>query len=206
MEIISADRFDDEDFSKQLSKLIISGAIFCYPTDTCYALGANALNEEAAYKIYIIKGRDLSKPLPVIVRDIPTAERFCVIDNKARALLKAFPGISLVVPKKCIPSIINPSKIMVRMPDNKVVRAMLANVPVPVISTSANKSDDPNPYEVKDIVRSFSGSLSYIHFAIDAGKLKEEKPSTIMDCIEGKVYRVGKYSEEEVMEVYNAAD
>jgi L-threonylcarbamoyladenylate synthase len=205
MERLNASRLDDQSFASQLTELILSGVIFCYPTDTCYALGANALNEEAVYKIYVIKDRDLSKPLPVIVRDLDVAEKFSIIGPKARAVLEAFPGISVVVPKRHIPDIVNPTQIMLRIPDHPATAKLLSRIRVPIVSTSANSAGDANPYSVGDIVSSLSSKLSLIDFAIDDGKLEAAPPSTILDCIEGKVYREGKHSEDEVMEVFNAA-
>jgi len=193
-------------FASSLSKFIITGSIVCFPTDTCYALGTNALNDQSVYNIYLIKERDLSKPLPVIVRDLKVADRFAELSVKAIRLFERFPGISLVLPKKNIPNIVNPTRIMIRIPDSEVVSDMMANVPIPVISTSANRAGDPNPYSAEDVKRSLSGKLPLVQFLIDGGELEGERPSTIFDCIEGKVYREGKYPAEEVMEVYNGAD
>ncbi|HHN81740.1 MAG TPA: threonylcarbamoyl-AMP synthase [Methanomicrobia archaeon] len=206
MERLNASRLDDHPFTSKLTELILSGVIFCYPTDTCYALGANALNEESVYRVFVIKDRDISKPLPVIVRDLDVAAKFSVIGPKARAVLEAFPGISVVVPKRHIPDIVNPTQIMLRIPDSHATKKLLSNIRVPIVSTSANRAGDENPYSVNDISSSLSSKLSLIDFALDAGKLDPKPPSTILDCIEGKVYREGVYSEDEVMEVFNAAD
>ncbi|MBN1785427.1 MAG: threonylcarbamoyl-AMP synthase [Candidatus Methanofastidiosa archaeon] len=206
MEIIKAERLKDPSFSSSLAKLIIGGSIICYPTDTCYAIGTNALNEQSVYSIYMIKEREFSKPLPVIIRDIEAAKKFSVLDIKARRLFERFPGISLVLPKRNIPNIVNPTRIMVRIPEDEIVRAMMSNIAIPIISTSANRAGDPNPYSPSDIIASLGDKLPMIQFLIDAGRLTGEMPSTIFDCIEGKVYREGKYTAKEVMEVYNETD
>ena len=46
-------------------KLIQSGEVVAFPTETIYGLGANALDEEAVKKIFEIKGRPSSNPLIV---------------------------------------------------------------------------------------------------------------------------------------------
>lgn len=205
MEIIHAERLAKGSVRRTLGSLILQGATFVYPTDTCYALGADSLVPEAVHSIYYIKRRDLAKPLPVIARDIGTAGRFCVIDSRAQAVFERFPGISLVLPKRNIPDIVNPTRIMVRIPQNETLSRLLEHVPVPVISTSANLAGDPNPYSIRDVSRSLSTALSMIGFAIDGGALEPKKPSTILDCIEGKVYREGEHGAKEVLEVFNAA-
>ncbi len=46
-------------------KLIQSGELVAFPTETIYGLGADALNPEAVKKIFEVKGRPSSNPLIV---------------------------------------------------------------------------------------------------------------------------------------------
>ena len=46
-------------------QFIASGELVAFPTETVYGLGANALDEEAARKIYAAKGRPSDNPLIV---------------------------------------------------------------------------------------------------------------------------------------------
>ncbi len=206
MEIMQSKVLGAEQTYSMVRSFILGGAIFCYPTDTCYALGAHALMGEAVHKIYIIKGRERSKPLPVIVRDIGAANRFAVIGTRARAVLDAFPGISVVVPKRMIPDIVNPSRIMLRIPADERTASLMRGVAVPIVSTSANRAGDPNPYSVRDVSSSLSDKLPLIDFAIDAGVLPTTPPSTILDCIEGTVYREGLHPAKDVLEVFYGTD
>jgi L-threonylcarbamoyladenylate synthase len=206
MEIMQSRVLDVEQQYGQIRAFVLGGAIFCYPTDTCYALGANALMEDAVHKIYYIKDRERSKPLPVIVRDLGVAAKFAVIGPRARAVLDAFPGISVVVPKQSIPDIVNPSRIMLRIPSDARTQSLMRGISVPIISTSANRAGDPNPYTVGDVSASLSDKLPLIDFAIDAGRLPPTPSSTILDCVEGKVYREGVYAAEDVLEVFYGAD
>lgn len=206
MEIMRSKVLDTDKQYEIVRSFILGGAVFCFPTDTCYALGAHALLEEAVHRIYIIKGRDFSKPLPVIVRDLDVASRFAALSSNARAVLEAFPGISVVVPKQDIPDIVNPSRIMLRIPSDERTASLMRGIRVPIISTSANRAGDANPYSVRAVSTSLSDKLPLIDFAIDAGALPENPPSTIIDCIEGKVYREGAYAAEEVLEVFHGAD
>ena len=41
----------------EAAEILRNGGLVAFPTETVYGLGANALNEEAAKKIYAAKGR-----------------------------------------------------------------------------------------------------------------------------------------------------
>lgn len=73
-----------------------------FPTETVYGLGGNALDSEAAKKIYAAKGRPSDNPLIVHVLDIAQAEALAEeITPLERKLMKAFwPGpLTIVLPK-----------------------------------------------------------------------------------------------------------
>jgi L-threonylcarbamoyladenylate synthase len=59
---------NDEDRDKKLelaSNILKAGGLVAFPTETVYGLGADALNPEAAHKIYEAKGRPSDNPLIV---------------------------------------------------------------------------------------------------------------------------------------------
>ena len=47
----------------EAAEILKNGGLVAFPTETVYGLGANALNEEAAKKIYAAKGRPSDNPL-----------------------------------------------------------------------------------------------------------------------------------------------
>ena len=49
----------------EAAEILKNGGLVAFPTETVYGLGANALNEEAAKKIYAAKGRPSDNPLIV---------------------------------------------------------------------------------------------------------------------------------------------
>ena len=55
---------------KRLGEVIRAGGLVAFPTETVYGLGGNALDKEAAKKIYMAKGRPSDNPLIVHVADI----------------------------------------------------------------------------------------------------------------------------------------
>ena len=46
----------------EAAEILKNGGLVAFPTETVYGLGANALNEEAAKKIYAAKGRPSDNP------------------------------------------------------------------------------------------------------------------------------------------------
>src|SRR4051794_19376496 len=83
------------------AEVLKMGGMVLYPTDTVYALAVNALDEAAIDKVYTVKGRDYSKPIHVIVRDIAQAEQYVILDHLARTVAAEFlPGaLTIVAPK-----------------------------------------------------------------------------------------------------------
>lgn len=52
---IDKEQIDDEKLM-EAAEILRAGGLVAFPTETVYGLGANALNEEAAKKIYAAKG------------------------------------------------------------------------------------------------------------------------------------------------------
>ena len=51
------------------ARIIQKGGLVAFPTETVYGLGADALHEEAAAKIYAAKGRPSDNPLIAHIAD-----------------------------------------------------------------------------------------------------------------------------------------
>ena len=97
---IDKDNLKDDFAVSQLEKageIIRNGGLVAFPTETVYGLGANALDEEAAKKVYEAKGRPSDNPLIVhisnlnmlddIVTQVPeVAKSSMPISSKPRAM------------------------------------------------------------------------------------------------------------------------
>ena len=161
--------------------IIKKGGVVAFPTETCYALAADATNPEAIKKIYEIKGRDPYRPLPIIVSDSHMAEEHCVLDERARKLISVFmPGpLTIVVEKKSsLPDILTQKGVAFRIPGKEFTRLFVQQAEVPLISTSANMSGKTPIYRFDELKQTFDGKIDMI---IDAGNLPPVRPSTIID-------------------------
>jgi len=177
-------------------KVLRNGDLVVYPTESAYALGCDATNAAAAEKIFTLKKRG-KKPLPMIVGDVKTAEKYGIINHYARSLLKRFsPGpLTLIVPKKDgIPEVVN-NAFVFRIPDSNVARELASSLGKPVVSTSANISGEGAIYSFAKVKKLFSGKVDVI---IDGGDLVPRPVSTIVDIKSGKIVREGAVSAKEI--------
>lgn len=116
---------------EQAGKILRGGGLVAFPTETVYGLGADALNEEAARKIYEAKGRPSDNPLIVHIADPEALDGIVEsVPEKAAALAAAFwPGpLTMIFHKKeCVPygTTGGLSTVAVRMPSDEIARELI---------------------------------------------------------------------------------
>lgn len=82
------------------SEFLRAGKIISFPTDTVYALAADASNFKAVEALYQIKNRDQKKPIAIFVKDLDTAKKIFFFDKKAEEIAEKFlPGALTLVLK-----------------------------------------------------------------------------------------------------------
>lgn len=191
---------------EKATKVLQSGGLLIYPTDTAYGLGANALDEGAIGKVYEVKGRDFSKPTHVVVRDWKMIEELTETNELAKKLYDKFlPGpLTIILPKHPnVPNLLtaNLPTLGVRIPDNLITQSLSRLLTFPYTTPSANKSGGKTPYSIEDVKRELD--ISKIDLILDAGKLPKTSPSTIVD-LTGKVSKILREGPINKMEVAKA--
>ena len=182
-----------------------AGGVVLYPTDTLYALGADALSDAAVDTIFEIKGRRNDKPMHAIVSNIEMAERYGAVNEMVRSLAARFPKgtLSFVVPKREIDTGIcrGIETFGFRIPDNAFCMALTQVFGAPITATSANASGFVPLRSVDDILAQLGASAVHIDLVIDAGELPEVLPSTVVDCTGdmSKVLREGSVPAKEIV-------
>lgn len=172
-----------------------SGGVIVYPTDTAYAIGCDATNEEAVKKIFEIKGREQSKTVPLIAADVAMVRVWAAMGEQAEELaLEYWPGpLTLVLPVKKqmlkqIPKHVREDGwIAVRVPDSATARALSKALGAPLVSTSANKAGKGTCYSVDSVKQSLADSFSAVDYIIDEGILPTRSVSTIAKVWDNKV-------------------
>jgi len=197
--------------SKEAALTLFKGGTVIYPTDTLYALGANALDLNAVRGIFAVKKRPDKKPLPVMVGSMAMAKEIAFVDDHHEKILKSFwPGpYTFILKKKSYVSYLltaGHNTIALRMPDHPFCQKFIADFERPIIVTSANISGEvPHP-EAKTIAQRFSRENIQPDLVIDAGGLPEADPSTIIDLTGNmpKVLRINPTSKENLMKILRA--
>lgn len=173
---------------KNINEIITAlknGAVLVCPTDTVYGFLADATNKKAVDKIYKIKKRPKSKPLPVFVRDFKMAKELAEINEKQTKTIKAkWPGkYTFVLKVKSLKSEvkiygINKNTIALRIPKYKFLNSLLKEINRPLVQTSVNISGQPSLNKIGDIINQLNKQDVLI---IDGGNLKKSNPSKIID-------------------------
>ena len=183
--IIIEDRnhIKDEEL-KEAASILRSGGLVAFPTETVYGLGGNALDEDAARKIYAAKGRPSDNPLIAHVSCVEeVAPLVKEIPEAGRKLMEAFwPGpLTMIFPKsEKVPygTTGGLDTVAIRMPDDPVANRLIALAGVPVAAPSANTSGRPSPTTADHVWQDMNGRIDMI---IDGGPVGIGVESTIVD-------------------------
>ena len=139
----------------QLFEHLKYGGVFAYPTETLWGLGADIFNQEAVQKIFELKGRELSKAVSVLVKDIEGAKKLAIIDaDLERLMADLWPGpITFVIPaQSTIPPILCPNGLIgLRCTSDPELAELLQELPNPIITTSANRTGEPAAHSSQEL-------------------------------------------------------
>lgn len=187
---------------------ILRGGVVVAPTDTVYGLIADATNEDAVSRVFRIKQRPETKPLPIIVRDAEMAAKLAYIDKRLERILgMIWPGaVTVVLQKKdALPALVTGGRntIGLRYPDYKILHFMIQLVGKPLTATSANISGEEPSNKIEDVLGQFRKSLLRPDLVLDAGELKFSQPSTVLDLSgeKPKIIRIGPVNPKKLMEI-----
>lgn len=168
----------------EAARILREGGLVAFPTETVYGLGANALDQEAAKKIYAAKGRPSDNPLIAHIAREPELETLVQGISKAgRTLMEAYwPGpLTMVFPKSgAVPyeTTGGLDTVAVRMPGDPVARRLIELAGVPVAAPSANTSGRPSPTTADHVFQDMDGRIEMI---LDGGEVGIGVESTIVD-------------------------
>ena len=139
----------NERYMEQVVAALKDGEVIIYPTDTLYALGCDALNNNAVQRICRVKGINPDKTnLSIICSDLSQASDYARIDNRAfRVLKENLPGaFTFILPASTtLPKVFKGRKqVGVRIPDNAIPREIASRLGNPILTTSV-EIDPENP-------------------------------------------------------------
>jgi len=186
------------------SRIVRSGGLIVYPTDTVYGLGCDPFNVTAVKRVFRVKG-ERGKPLPILASSIDHVEKIASLSPKAEKIARWFwPGpLTLIVPKKPIlPEVVtcNLNSVGVRVPNHAVALRLINLSNGLLVGTSANKTGEKPPQTAHEAARQLGEEVDAI---LDGGSTTLGVSSTIVDLTPKKprILREGPISFKEISEV-----
>ena len=187
---------------KHVADVLRAGGLIIYPTDTVYGLGCDITNTGALEKIAQIKGVKLEKAnLSFVCESLSNLSDYVrQIDTQTFKILKrSLPGpYTFILPgNNNLPNVFKKKKTVgIRVPDNNICRAIVAELGNPIVSTSIKDDDEVVEYTTDpELILEKWNHL--VDIVIDGG-YGDNIPSTVIDLTTGEpeVIREGKGSVE----------
>jgi len=177
-------RYDGENqapFLKEALAVLDQGGVVAAPTDTVYGLLARADRPEAIKEIYRLKGRDYRKPLVLLAveADALVAEPSEIYQRLSRGLWPG--GLTLVVrasPQVKDWGLDSRGTVGLRCPADDFLRNLIQAAGIPLASTSANRSGQPECYSAGEVLKNLKAAPDLL---IEGGQRRRLRPSTVLD-------------------------
>ena len=185
----------NQHYIDQVVDTLKEGGLIIYPTDTVYALGCDALNNQAIERICSIKEMKSAKTnLSIICDDISQVAQYAKFNNVQFRMMKAnLPGpFTFILP--ALPKLPKAFKgrrtVGIRIPDNEIALSIVRTLGGPILTTSVPGEDEDYRCEPGLMAEAFA---SQVEIVIDSGR-GQLLPSTIVDCTgsEPEITRLGK--------------
>ncbi|MBN2523457.1 MAG: threonylcarbamoyl-AMP synthase [Bacteroidales bacterium] len=143
------------------------GGLILYPTDTIWGIGCDATNSEAVERIYTLKNRRDKKTMLVLVdtetmlqqyvREVPEIA-WQLLEVSEKPLTIIYPGAKNIAANLMAED----GSIGIRISKDDLCLELINKFKKPVVSTSANISDDVSPRTFHDISEKIKMGVDYI--------------------------------------------
>lgn len=182
---------------KSIVEIIRSGGLIAYPTDSSYAFGCHIGDKKAIDRIHRIRRTDKKHNFTLVCADLSEISEYARVDNWAYRMIKSMtPGpYTFVLPatREVPKRLQNPKRrtIGLRVPDHRLVHAMLDELGEPIISSTLLLPGDDMPLtDPLEIEERIGHEVDAI---IDAGPTGIE-PTTVLDLSNDtvEILRVGR--------------
>lgn len=185
MEILKLNQRNYDRVFQKAVKAIKKGKILVCPTDTVYGLICDATNKKAVEKLFKIKKRPKNKPVPIFVKDLKMAKGLAKINKEQERFLKSvWPGKVTAILKRITKTElygVAKETVALRISEYKLLLNLVNHINLPLTGTSANISGEPASTEIREIISQFQNQKYQPDLIIDAGNLKESRPSTVLN-------------------------
>lgn len=186
-------------------RLILSGKVVAFPTDTFYGLGADPFNLAAVSAIFRIKRRSYDRPLPLLVSSLDQAADLTIDPPRLffRLAERFWPGpLTLIVPaSRQIPLKVtgNTGRVALRIPKAPLAIALIEAAGRPLTGTSANLTEHAACSTAEEVEQQIGDTVPLI---LNGGATPGDLASTIVELggDEWQIRRHGPVTESELKE------
>ena len=169
---------------RQAAQILHAGGLAAVPTDSSYALVCHLDDKTAVERLRRVRQVDEKHLLTLLCRDLSELSNYARVDNRQYRLLKlGTPGpftFILAATKEVPRRVSHPSRrtIGLRVPEHRVLQALLAELGQPLLATTLIPPGETEPLNDSDEIRAhYEGSLQAI---VSAGACPRE-PTTVID-------------------------
>ena len=175
----------DRNKLESIVKILESGGVIIYPTDTVYGIGCDFSNTKAVQRVCRIKN---TKPqaLSFICYDLSQVSDYIkgMSTPVFKVIKKALPGpfTFILNANSNVPKVLNAKKktVGIRVPDNNIPRELVNILGRPIITTSIKDEDEIIEYST-DPELIFEKYKNLVDVVIDGG-YGGNVASTVVDC------------------------
>ncbi len=179
----------------RVADVLRGDGVIVYPTDTVYGLGCDIRSKKALERVRRIKRIDNKRHLSFVFADLKAISQYAqVSDNAYKILRRYLPGPYTFVLKatRLVPRIVltKRNEVGIRIPDNRICQALVAELGNPILSSSVRMPDDQLLDDPRAIDDMYKGQVDLV---VDGGVFLPE-PSSIISLLEDQpqVLRAGK--------------
>jgi L-threonylcarbamoyladenylate synthase len=170
---------DDRGLEKA-ARLVLTGGVIAYPTDTVYGLGCDPFDTQAVERLVKIKERSRGA-LPILVNSMTVARRLADFDRTSLTLAgKFWPGpLTLVVPShEKLPTLVTEGSPFVglRIPKHEIALGLIGFCEGRIVGTSANISGRSPVQSANEVIMELGELVDAI---LDGGPAPTGKESTV---------------------------
>jgi L-threonylcarbamoyladenylate synthase len=188
------------------ARILRSGGLVAFPTETVYGLGANALDPDAVARIFAAKQRPAWDPVIVHIAEADMLLQIAAeVPPPAQSLIEQFwPGpLTLLLPRtSAIHDSVTAGRSLVgvRIPAHSVAFELIRLAGVPIAAPSANRFGHTSPTTAEHVLADLDGRIDAI---VDAGPTPHGVESTVLDPTQNPVviYRPGAVTLEQIRAV-----
>ncbi|HUR29286.1 MAG TPA: L-threonylcarbamoyladenylate synthase [Planctomycetota bacterium] len=163
------------------TQLLEAGRVLAIPTETVYGLAVRGDLPEAVARLRAIKSREATQALTWHIGKLSDVERVGRVSPMVLRLAERYwPGpLTLVIPgiPPGLQDAASDGWIGVRLPAHATTTAWLAELPFPVVATSANRRGKKPFADAASIAREFAGEVELV---LDGGAPRLAEPSLVL--------------------------